>query len=122
MATRQIKREEWPDFFDSFSRQHDGWLVTLEITGAEMGSQIQGQLFRLRGITQDADRSAVFVALGTPAREHLTHVISRPTRVWLQETSEGVDAGLQIESADAIRTLIRFRSAVHPELVDGVTP
>lgn len=31
METREIPHDEWRSFFDVFSRQHEGWLATLEI-------------------------------------------------------------------------------------------
>jgi hypothetical protein len=36
------------------------------------------------------------------------------------QTSEGANAALEIESADETKTLLRFRSALLPEFVDGV--
>lgn len=38
MPTQEIPRQEWNNFFDSFSRQHEGWLATLEIFGPEIGA------------------------------------------------------------------------------------
>ena len=37
MKTKEIPKEEWPKFFDAFSRQHEGWLVTIEIFGTVDG-------------------------------------------------------------------------------------
>lgn len=34
MSTREVPREEWVSFCDSFSRQHEGWRVTVEVLGA----------------------------------------------------------------------------------------
>jgi hypothetical protein len=120
MGTREIARAEWKDFFDAFSRQHSGWLVAVEVAGAEIGAQIQGQSLRLRGITWEPGGSTIDLALETLAREHLTHMIHGPTHVWLDQTTDGADAALQIQSSDATSTLIRFRSAIRPEAVDGI--
>ena len=40
---REIPRDEWAGFLDSFSRQHEGWLVRLEVPGAEIGAQVEAQ-------------------------------------------------------------------------------
>jgi hypothetical protein len=48
------------------------------------------------------------------------HRISRPTHVSLEQTDEGADAALAIKASDGTTTLLRFRSAVLPELVDGI--
>lgn len=38
----------------------------------------------------------------------------------LEQTSEGAAAALEIESADEVKTLLRFRSPMPAEMVDGV--
>jgi hypothetical protein len=49
-------------------------------------------------------------------------MIDKPTRVWIEETAEGAEAALEIESEDHAKTLLQFRSVVLPEAVDGVAP
>ena len=53
---REIPKDEWPKFFDVFSRQHEGWLVTLEIFGNEIGAQIQERELVLGGIVADGGK------------------------------------------------------------------
>ena len=119
--TREFPRPQWTEFFDSFSRRHDGWLVTIEVVGPELGAQTQGQDLRLRGISLDtAEASRISIMLETLSVEHLTHMIDRPTHIWLEQTSDGADMALLIESAEDIRTIIRFQSPMRPEQVDGV--
>src|SRR5919109_66985 len=33
MPTREVPRHTWADYFDRFSRQYRGWLVSLEVIG-----------------------------------------------------------------------------------------
>jgi hypothetical protein len=40
MKTKEIPRNEWREFFDIFSRQHEGWLVTPEILGAVLPEMV----------------------------------------------------------------------------------
>ena len=49
-TTREIKREEWSDFFDAFSRRHEGWLVTIELLDKDLGDQIEVRDKALKGI------------------------------------------------------------------------
>jgi hypothetical protein len=121
MATRRIPRTEWSDFVTSFSRQHDGWLVTVEVMGSEVGAQVEGRELPLRGISLGDDGEKVSLAIMLEAGKdgHLTHIITAPAGMWIQQTAEGADQALQIESADGTRTLVRFRSAMRPEMVDG---
>jgi hypothetical protein len=123
MATKEIPREEWTRFLDTFSRQHEGWLATLEILGAEIGAQQEARDLPLQGITAtstDDESQSISISLGNTAEDHVTHTITEPTRLWLEQTSEGANAALEIESADKVKTLLRFRSALPADMVDGV--
>jgi Family of unknown function (DUF5335) len=121
--TREIPRNEWRSFFDAFSRQHEGWLATLEIFSSDMGAQEPVQDLPLEGVTvsvgADTDEE-ISISLGKTAAEHVTHNIEEPTHVWIEETAEGANAALEVESKDQTKTLLRFRAAVRPEFVDGV--
>jgi hypothetical protein len=59
---------------------------------------------------------------GTGPEDTLTHIVAHPTRVQVEETPEGAEVAIEIESQSEGTTLVRFRSAVLPELVDGVSP
>jgi hypothetical protein len=123
MRTKEIPRDEWKTFFDTFSRQHEGWLATLEVLGSVIGAQQEARYLPLEGITatsKDTVRDTIAISLGKTQEDHVTHTITEPTRVWLEQTSEGANAALEIESADQVKTLLRFRSALPAEMVDGV--
>jgi hypothetical protein len=123
MKTREIPRSEWPEFFDSFSRKHEGWLVTLEILGSQIGAQLEERELALEGIVAEWDAGKgdeIAIMLGAKPDDHITHNISRPTQVSLEQTDEGADVALAIKSADGVMALMRFRSALLPEMVDGV--
>jgi hypothetical protein len=123
MKTKEILKSEWPEFFDSFSRQHEGWLVTLEILGSDIGAQVEERELAFEGIVDEWDEvqgNQIVIMMGTRPDDHITHAISRPTQVSLEETEEGADAALAIKSADGVTALVRFRSPMLPEMVDGV--
>lgn len=123
MRTRELSRSEWPEFFDSFGRQHEGRLVTLEILGADIGAQVEGRELALAGILVEWDEvhgDQIAVLLGTKPDDHVTHNISRPSQVSLEQTDEGADAVLAIKSADETIALLRLDSPVFPEMVDAV--
>jgi hypothetical protein len=122
MQTKEIPKSEWTPFFDSFSRKHEGWLVNLEIFGPEIGAQVEQRELALEGITHERDEveDAIMIMIGARPDDHVTHSISQPTAVSLEQTDEGADAALAIKSDDGTTTLLRFRSAVLPEMVDSV--
>ena len=119
---REIPRAEWVGFLDGFSRQHEGWLVTVEVFGAEIGAQVEAEEIMLEGITADLKdgESVISIMLSKGATTHITHNITQPTHVRLEQTESGADMALQIESGDRATTLVRFRSAMLPEMVDGI--
>ena len=123
MQTQEIPRHEWNSFFDSFSRQHEGWLATLEVLGSDVGAQEEAHELPLEGVSVASETKkaeSISISLGRTAEDHISHTITKPEHVWLEKTDDGADAALEIESADDSKTLLRFRSPVPPEFVDGV--
>jgi len=123
MPTQEIPREDWSNFFDVFSRQHEGWLASLEVFGPEVGAQEEAHQLPFEGISiasggNGAD--AIAINLGKTPEDHVTHTITKPEHVWLEQTSGGANAALEIESENQNKALLRFRSALPPEMVDGV--
>jgi hypothetical protein len=122
MSTKEIPRDEWADFFDGFSLRHQGWLVTVEVFGSDIGAQVEARELPLQGITAElkpGGEDMISIIVGDVPEEHVTHRIVAPTQVLLKRTEEGADEAVEIESADRT-ALVRFRSAVPPELVDGI--
>ena len=123
MRTKEISRSEWPEFFDSFSRQHEGWLVTLEVLGTDIGAQVEGRELAFEGILVEWDEvhgDQIAIIIGARPDDHITHNISHPAQVSLEQTDEGADAALAIKSTDGTTALLRLRSPVLPEMVDAV--
>jgi len=121
MATQEIPRAEWNNFFDGFSRRHEGWLATLEIFAPDIGAQEEAHELPLEGISiASANESpdVISISLGKNSEDHVSHAITKPERVWLEQTAAGTNAALEIESQNETRTLLRFRSTVPPEMAD----
>ena len=123
MKTKEIPKKEWREFFDSFSRKHEGWLATLEIFSSEIGAQVEERELAFEGIVDEWDEiqgNEILIMVGAKPDDHITHSISRPIEVSLEQTDEGADAALAIKSADGTTALLRFRSPTLPEMVDGL--
>ena len=117
MGTRLIERQDWRAFFDAFSRAHDGWLVTLEVLDPELGDQIEIENLPLRGITMNRDGSLEFTF--DNGRNHVSHTLNEPTRVFSKQSRQDVDEVLEFEGAQQT-TLLLFRSPMASIEVDGV--
>ena len=119
---REIPRGEWCSFLDSFSRQHEGWLVTLEVAGSEGQSGVEAQNLQLEGVTSEHSEGhdRISIALGKSPDDHLTHFVSDPKRLLFLEATGRGNLGLQIEAADNSRTLIRFRGPARTAALEEV--
>jgi hypothetical protein len=121
-TTKEIPRAEWSAFFDSFSRRHEGWRVTVEVIGADIGAQEEARELALEGITAELKNgeSTIEIMIGREPEDHITHTITAPTHVRVKQTATGADEALEIEAEGGVRTLVRFRSAMLPEMVDAI--
>jgi len=116
---RELPKKEWPSFLQSFSLQHDGWLVSVESVRDDR-CEVKASDLALEGVTvQDAPREIV-ITVGE-GDEHHRFVVRRPQRV-LVESDGGVDKSISVQQDDGTITRVRFRSAIAPELVDGILP
>ena len=125
----EIAREQWPEYCDSFSLQHHGWLVNLRkvktaaleqnrdaaVTSAEMLATEQP----LQRVSEQHDGQtalAITVGEGDTAQ---TFQVADVCRL-LRERVGGAHLGLRIDSGDGSSLLIEFRSPARPEELDGV--
>ena len=122
VRAHEIAPEDWLAFLDSFSRQHEGWLVTIEFDDPNDGKLIEVENRELDGVTRESanGHERIVISVGKDEDSHLTHFVSEPKRVRFLETSGGGHLGLEIESADGSRTLVRFRAPMRPEMLDGL--
>src|SRR5882724_2852440 len=79
MARREISQNAWRSELDAFSRQHDGWIVTVRVVGHGGDTHVAAHDVPLHGISPlAADRHDLVVTLGT-GDQHLAHRIPSPT-------------------------------------------
>jgi hypothetical protein len=111
----RIAPQDWRGCFDQFSRSHEGWLATLTVIGADTGVQTEAREVPLAGVVQEPRMKSISICLGS-----LTHSVTAPSSVWLRVGPDGAEKALEIEAADATRTILEFRSALPTEMVDGI--
>jgi uncharacterized protein DUF5335 len=117
----EIPAPDWPAFFDSFSRQHEGWLVTLaDIPGPAAEPHVSAADMPLDGCGADLERQTISIAVGREPDRHLIHLIDKPVKVQLEQSTSGKDEGLRIERREGAVTRLTFTHAARPEEVDGL--
>jgi Family of unknown function (DUF5335) len=124
MRTREIPHAEWTHFADAFSRKHAGWLVTLETLDPALGAQEIARDIPLGGITADREpgHDEITILLAESPERHAAHRIVGPVHLYLLQNDEGADEALEAETGSGGKTILRFRSPMPPEMVDGLVP
>ena len=99
---REIPPGEWASFLESFTAQHDRWLVSVTIIDQPLESLV-------------ARTGEISIAIGPNTRV----TVDDPRRIAV-ESEDGVDSGLTIEDATGRITRVMLRVALALELVDGI--
>ncbi len=109
MFTQEIPRAEWRPFFDDFSLRHEGWIVSVEIIGRDIGDQEQARK-PLAGVTADVKDPIprIEISLGNLLDGHVVHIIEAPSRVWCKLPMIPADEAIEIEDGDGRKTLVTF--------------
>ncbi|HEX6642832.1 MAG TPA: DUF5335 family protein [Thermoanaerobaculia bacterium] len=116
MHTKQIQTADWQETLDALSRSYDGALVSLEIVGGDVGAAEEFRDQPLRGIS--SDRSGMTIRFEWPGRRHLDHHVAHPETLRIVETDEGAVMAIEIEDVAGMRSFVRFRSPMRPEIFD----
>ncbi len=124
MQTREIPREQWVSFLDGFSRQHEGWLVNVQVTQDGTQNKPEARNLPLQGIAADlkhGDDDTIEIILGKQTDDYITHSLSKVKRIMLQMNDQGAESGLEFSASDGSKAVLQFRSSAASEQVDDVT-
>lgn len=121
METGTIPREQWIKFFDDFSKDHEGWIVSLDVLSPSLGAQEEVAGLPLVGITADVKgrSSRVELIVGGRPHAHVTRIIESPKRVSVKARERPGHEAIDVESDDGTMTLMRFH---HVEQVERLLP
>ena len=117
---REIAREEWQEFFESFSGQHEGWLVDVDRFDEFLDETVETRHLdgALRGV--QSDDGAVALAVDDRSTGHLeTESIHDPQRIVLEQSEDEVDTALEIDGSQSC-IILRFHNPMPAEMVDGI--
>jgi hypothetical protein len=114
-----IPREQWPDFLDTFSRQHRAWLTTIEpsVRGIEARPLRAVEPVREGGVLSAIEISFAGDSGGDTIR------VEHPIALRLRQTTEGADQAIEITDDEGFCTRVGFRTTTAPsDMLDGIAP
>jgi hypothetical protein len=120
MRRREIAREEWQQFFDSFNGQHEGWLVGVDRFDEFLDETVETRHRdgALRGV--QSNEGAIALAVDDRSSGHLeTESIHDPQRIVLEQSEDDMDTGLEIDGPQSC-IILRFRNPMASQVVDGI--
>jgi hypothetical protein len=114
-----IPRERWPEFLDTFSRQHRAWLTTIEpsIRGADARPLRAVEPVRERGVL-----SAIEISFAGDSGADTVRV-EHPVALRLRQSAEGTEQAIEITDDEGFCTRVGFRTTPAPsDMLDGIAP
>jgi hypothetical protein len=115
MQTRTVAPPQWTRLFDSFTRIYQGSSATLEVLSADLGAQLEVEDLPFLGISNDD--SGMELLFETRDGSHLTHVVSKPRQVQIEERDDGTVAALQIGSETDPPLVLRLHAPLPARLL-----
>lgn len=114
-----LPASEWPSFLERFSREHRAWLATVH--GLEQGTPVRlVRSVAIRVVTLeggDPDR-----LLRVTFADGISLCAPRPCAMRVQQTRDGADRALEVDTVDGAFVRIAFRAIASPEQLDGLAP
>jgi hypothetical protein len=113
-----IPREQWPEFLDTFTRQHRAWLTTVEpaVRGADARP-----LGAVEPVRQGGMVAAIEISFAGDSGGD-TILVERPVALRLYQTDEGADRAIEITDDQGFCTRVGFRATAPSDMVDGIAP
>src|ERR1041385_6364408 len=116
VSTREILPDQWVEFFQTFTSDHDGSLVSVAVKGRQPkrarpnAEKREVRELPLRGIAADLKdkEHTVTVTVGTSSGKLLRHAVQTVSHVRVIQTEDGVQSGVQIVSSNGQKTTVKL--------------
>jgi hypothetical protein len=120
MEVRPLAVDSWTAELDAFSRQHDGWLVSITTLAPDGRVAVAAHNRPLLGVSRvSRDSNDIAISVGDK-KTHLTHDVRDAVALRIDLTNDRVERALVIDSKDGSTTSVEFRSPARVEEVDGL--
>ena len=116
---KNLSRNQWPEFANAFSREHDGWLISLYVRPRFGKRECIVRDVPFHGLTAELHPGHEAVIISTEGISHASHIVEHPQRMILT-TEHGADARLVVIDRHGDETISEFRSPMPVLAVDGI--
>ena len=130
MKLIEIPEDKWSEFCKGFSRGHHGWLVNLRCVNTDQLGRDRSAAVENGNVLADGlplqeirenrmgDTTEFMVTVGEGA-EDVSILVPDVIRLY-NEKSDDAHKGLRLDGGDGSSTLVEFRVAAKPEMLDGL--
>jgi hypothetical protein len=118
MPVREIAQESWRDALDSFSRQHEGSIVSITTRDPRGEVAVTAHDVPLQGVSPASPLSNDIAIIVGGGRSHLTHEVRDPASLELDLTANEAERALIIHGTDGSATTIEFRWPMRADEMD----
>jgi len=131
MVVSTVPLSHWEAFSQQFSRQHRGWLVTVETVDTRLlgidpdQAEAQGHVLARDGVLREVvmEKEGGMQRFRIAVEEEPNQLVHRTGHLFTvqtETTESGAHQGLRIDDAEGTTTLVRFRTPAAPEVLDGI--
>ena len=107
MTTHKIEKQDLQHYLDHFSSVMPTQLVEIEVTGLELGDQIEAEWLPLTGVSYDPKSDLVAINLD----DKLEHNIRKPQAIYVEEDDKGVSS-IEITCAEKHKHILKLKDPV----------
>ncbi len=106
LDVRPLARQAWRAALASMSQQHLGDPATLTVTMPGFAAREAVSLPLIGVVMDGSPEDTITLMLGGPAGVHLSHAVTHPTEVLIEQRRAGADSRLLVRSADGSSALL----------------
>lgn len=113
----EVPKSSWHDALESLTREHQGAVVTIEVTSSDYGDQLEAEELPFAYVEYDPHDDQVSVGVGGRDGKFpvvLRHVIDQPKSLMLDVSGPDGTTALAATAPDGTETIVTLRG--RPEL------
>jgi hypothetical protein len=114
----ELTRQGWPHYFETLTKEAEGFDVTIEVVGPELGDQFEAEKLPLAYLAYDNKDDVFIVAVGGRDRRYpvLRHMIEHPDKILADSRAADTPWAVEVVGSDGDQTIVTLdrRPALPP--------